>query len=141
MSEQEGRSRTITLYDRPPVRIREDEWPIMAAAEWAWHDGEVESQANRKHYCLLRVRQDRQQGRTVVYGVARYVTNWQREEPWEYRGGQLLDTDSGTMMANIVAAIREVGNRVADSIPDEDTARHMRELVDECIADLPAEEL
>lgn len=54
---------TITLSDAPPVRVRADEWPIVARADD--HDGAVECQANHVWWILVRRHVD---GRTIVYG-------------------------------------------------------------------------
>lgn len=39
-----AKTRIITLTDRPPVKIVDAEWPIIASA--GGHDGAVECQAN-----------------------------------------------------------------------------------------------
>ena len=113
-----GKMRTITLSDRAPIKIDEDAWPVIAAAKW--HDGQVESQANRT--ASLRVRQHAD-GRAVVYGV--YDSLWRGEEGM--RPGVLLDAG-----ADVVAAIRAVAAELGET--GERLAR-------ECIADLPAEEI
>src|SRR6266705_5049674 len=67
-----GKTRTITLTDRPPVTIREDDWPVIARADW-W-EGEYEFQSNRT--AKLRVR-EHADGRRIIYGVA--TSQWQGE--------------------------------------------------------------
>mgnify|MGYP001576581350 CR=1 FL=1 len=59
------KTRTITLTDRPPVTIREDAWPVRAAAKW-W-DGAYESQANRTASVRVREHED---GRAAHIGHA-----------------------------------------------------------------------
>lgn len=68
------RTRTITLTDRPPVRIVEEDWPIIAEA---YGDSYVGSDYSRHQQArahgevdryTLRVRQHAN-GRTLVYGV------------------------------------------------------------------------
>jgi len=156
------KTRTITLSDRAPVTIREADWPTIASA--AWGDGEVPSQHNRA--AALRVRQHRD-GRALVYAV--YRSAWQRED--DYRGGELIeapgagasvcdrgaDIDAGlspgvqTMEHGgcggrwiveqphdaLPAAIRRVGERAAEYVASDRWHR----LIEECIADLPAEDL
>lgn len=108
---------TITLTGRAPVTISKETWPVIASArDW---DNTYESQANRTWRITVRQHED---GRTVVYGV--YTTQWQGESG--RRGGELLETG-----ADIVAAIQ----RVAEYLGFD------QRLTDECIADLPAEEL
>lgn len=113
---KERKSRTITLTDRAPVKIWDDEWPIIAEA--SNHDGQVESQANRRKWIKVREHAD---GRRIVYG--RYSTQFQHER--DAAGGALTDA------AGTVAAIRAVADEVIDDA----------QLGDECIADLPAEEI
>lgn len=116
-----GKVRTITLTDRPPVRIREDEWPIVAEAKgWDGCPQTVECQSDT---FALRVRQHAD-GRAIVYATYLGASQGSFREDW--RGGQLVDTG-----ADVASAIREVGE--AGSLP----AWTIRE----CIADLPAEEI
>lgn len=112
----ESKHRTITLTDRAPVRIRQDLWPIVAAA--SEHDGKVESQAVRTW--TLRVRQHAD-GRAIVYGV--YRSNW--EGARGAAGGELCEAG-----ADLAAAI----HRVAATCECEAIAG-------ECIADLPPVDL
>lgn len=109
--------RTITLTDRAPVKIRENEWPIIAQGEW--YDSHIHSQANREHHIKVRQHED---GRAIVYGVTH--SSWQGARGWA--GGELLAADD-----DIVAAIKRVGS---DGDIDEIAIR-------ECIADLPALEI
>ena len=126
----EAKYRTITLTDRPPVRIREDAWPIIArASDW---EGEFEFQANRKWTII--VRQNREDGRTIVYGLS------ESEYPGEMnlRCGELLTPPEGTVIVeeawflhdDLVGAIHRVAERCGCSC-----------IADACIADLPAQEL
>ena len=116
MSDQSTKTRTITLTDRAPVKIVESDWPVIASAKD--HDGQVECQANESW--SIRVRQHAD-GRALVYAV--YDTSWQGRSG--ARGGELLERG-----ADLAAAIRRVGERC-----------QCEQIVDECIADLPAEEL
>ncbi len=113
----ETKTRTITLTGRPPVKIREDEWPIVASAK-AW-DNQYEFQANRTWRLTVRQHAD---GRAIVYGVC--TSQWEGEH--ERRGGEILDAG-----ADLAAAIVRVG---ADTQMPENIVR-------DCIANLPAEDL
>jgi len=109
--------RTITLSDRAPVTIVEADWPIIAQA--SDHDDAHEFQANRTWHLYVRQHED---GRAIVYGV--YRTKFENEH--DRRGGHLLDVNE-----NIAAHISDVAKELGF---DDRMAQ-------ECIADLPAEEL
>ena len=113
----ESKSLTVTLTDRAPVRIQTGEWPLIASAkDW---DNTYECQANRTWTLRVRAHGD---GRTIVYGV--YTTQWQNES--DKRGGEVIDPG-----ADIPAAVKRVAEYLGF------TAR----LADECIADLPAQDI
>ena len=109
-------TRTITLTDRRPVKIKDADWDLIA--ESRWYDGQIESQANRSGWLKVRQHAD---GRAIVYGSLR--SSWQNETC--LRGGELLAKG-----ADLAAAI----NRVAETCNATSCAA-------ECIADLPAEEI
>ena len=109
-------TRTITLTSRPPVKIRDDQWPIIANDRW-WA-GEIEVQADRSGWLKVRQHAD---GRTIVYGG--YDTRWQGDH--ELRAGELLDKG-----ANVAAAI----HRVAESV-------NAQRIAESTIAELSAEEI
>src|ERR1700683_3663757 len=118
MTDTKTRTRTITLSNRPPVKIKEAEWPMIAKAEWTDNPA-IPVQANRT--ASVRVRQHTD-GRAIVYGT--YSTQWQGES--DLKSGRLLAKG-----ADIAAAIYEV----VDDIGVTAT------MAAECVADLPAEEI
>jgi len=107
----------ITLTDRRPVSLESEEWPSEAYVTEC--DAKVREQANRLWYIGVRRHQD---GRRVVYGT------FEASFDQNLAGGSLLDSDA-TEDA-LVKAIRAVAH-VIDNVP----------LGEECIQDLPAEEL
>jgi len=121
--------RTITLTDRRPVKIIEDEWPVLARATGDSYQGDDYARRQQAQAIgelddyYLYVRQHAE-GRTIVYGILDAANAWTCSE--SRRGGQLLDAG-----ADIAAAIREVGEDCG--LPDS--------VIRECIADLPAEEI
>ena len=115
MEETTVKTRTIPLTDRAPVKIREDQWPVVA---WSSdHDGEIECQANHKWRITVRRHSD---GRTIVYGKQDNQC-----EP-DIEVGYLLPNEDGT-----VRAIRKVGEEIGANAVT----------IQACIADLPAEEI
>lgn len=115
----EAKKIQITMSERRPITIVDADWPIIATAFRL--NGAVE-------YELISVREHRD-GRRIVYG-------------WPPEGGfivaptdELRDADAGPISHvpdddETVRAIRRVGG-IIDSVA----------LANECIADLPAEEL
>jgi hypothetical protein len=122
--------RTITLSDRPPVRIDEDTWPVVGKADDKEWDNTYECQANQIWKWFLRVRQH-DDGRAVVYAGYDHSSNWQGSRDTHCRHGQLLP--AGSDMDAICRAIKAVAARM--------DGEHWDRIAEECIADLPAEEL
>lgn len=121
---EQRKQRTITLTGRAPVKVYEDEWPLIASA--TIRPGAMDHGTPVPDYqtdtFTLRVRRHGD-GRTLVYGVIDAATAWTGTE--DRRGGKLLAAGE-----DIAAAIEEVG---ADcGIPES--------VVRACVADLPAEE-
>lgn len=129
MTTTETKTRTITLTDRPPVKINEAQWPQIASGtgdSYSGNDYARHDQALAQGECdkyALRVRQHAD-GRAIVYGVLDAATAWTQTE--DNRGGELLEAG-----VDIAAAIRRVGEGCG--LPAS--------IIRECIAALPAEEL
>lgn len=131
-------TRTITLTGRPPVRINEDLWPVLAEASDSEHDGQVECQANRKSSWAVRVRQH-DDGRAIVYATYSYESHWQGARRYSAKRGVMLPAN--TDEAGICDAIREVCSDIARAESNGGDAERWPTLAAECIADMPAEEL
>lgn len=136
--------RTITLTGRPPVKINEDNWPVLASASDSEHDGQVECQANRKSSWWIKVRQH-EDGRAIVYAGYSYTANWQNARDYAAKRGVMLEIGEGDGARptdeQICRAIREVCEDIAGAECDGDDAARWPTLAAECIADMPAEEL
>lgn len=128
-------TRTITLTGRPPVRINEGDWPMIASACDDEHDGEVECQANCRSRWAVRVRQH-QDGRAIVYATYSYSTNWAHSRDFAAKRGVLLGPDDSPSQA-----IQEVCDDIAGAECDAGDEARWATLAAECVADLPAEEL
>lgn len=76
------KTRTITLTDRAPVRIKEDDWPLVA--EYSLTDNDrIPDQSNTDWSLRYRRHKD---GRGIVYGVC----NSNDERKLSCRAGELL---------------------------------------------------
>jgi hypothetical protein len=115
---------TVTMSERAPLKLDPELWPLIASADT--HDGQVECQANREWAIKTREHED---GRRVVYG---WVQRGNGGMPIGYRGasGGYLVEAGANAGEETIRAIRRVAGIIGDD-----------QLGDECIADLPAEEL
>lgn len=129
----ERKTRTITLTGRPPVRIVEADWPVIARASGDSYSGsdyarhqQALAQVECDEYTLI-VRQHTD-GRALVYGVlSAAIPAWGQPAHGEgHRAGALLPPG-----ADLASAVRNVGESC--DLPDA--------LIHACIADLPAEDL
>jgi len=124
---------TITMSERRPLRIVDDEWPVIASArDW---NGEHEFQANRIDTVRVREHAD---GRRIVTATHLAGGGGMRREEREIRAGFLVpasneDAADGTKMPDEDETIRAI-RRAAGVIGRDDLAA-------ECIGDLPAEEI
>lgn len=127
---------TITLTNRPPVKINKDDWPLLASASDDWNDDRsgTGTQAIRATKWRVTVRAHAD-GRKVVYAVYDHTTRYQSERDASYRGGELLAADD-----DVVAAILRVCADMQERVGGDDGAVWAR-LAQECIADLPAESI
>lgn len=113
----EKKTRTITLTGRAPVKIDEDSWPVIARAA---KDRDCNNQElSRRYYLTVRQNAD---GRAIVYGI--FSTSYQGED--DKRAGRVVSNGK-----NVAATIAEVGGLIG--APES--------VIDQCIADLPPEEL
>lgn len=135
MTDKKKEFLTITLTGRPPVKIRLEDWPILAEASEEDYDNQYEFQANRKAQWWLKVRKH-SDGRAIVYGAHSYDTRWQGEKGRSFRAGELLESPDG-----LPAAIRRVAEDLESRFTEEDTEYGLGvfpRLAHECTADLPA---
>ena len=132
-------TRTITLTDRPPVTIREDDWPIIASSQSKEFDNQYEFQANCTSKWHFAVRQH-DDGRAIVYATYSYSSTYQNARNYRARAGVLLAADA-TKNNGLVDAIRAVSATIANAEHVGTDADRWPTLRDECIADLPAVEI
>jgi hypothetical protein len=134
----ECKKRVITLTGRPPVRIVEADWPVIArgdgdsygGGDYCRRDQALAQGECDKYWIRVRRHVDGAIRRVLVYAVLDAAS-----EAWgapaggvSHREGELLTADETDDLAE---TIRRVGEEAC--IPDE--------VIRECIADLPAEDL
>jgi hypothetical protein len=125
-------TKTIALTGKAPVKIRMADWPIIAHGRREDFDGHHRHQANQASNLDIVVRQHFD-GRSLVYGVYAYESNFERSLGSLHRAGYVIEVGG-----DIAAAIQRVG---ADLIARGVNVVTARDVVDECIANLPAQEL
>ena len=137
MAQQDNPYLTITLTGKAPVKIKKDDWPVLASANEKEYDNQYEFQANRTANFKLTVRQH-EDGRCIVYGVHSYDSHYEGEHGRDVRGGELLDKES-----DIPGAIAKVAAELESLMPDgaQWSTGYWPRLAHECTADLPAVEL
>jgi hypothetical protein len=123
-----AKQRTITLSDRPPVKIDDETWPLIASGDD--HTGQYDFQSFDAAWIKVRRHED---GRTIVYGYAGDGNGGGRPEREDRRAGYLLDTSERT-----VETIRDVAQELSET---EYCSTIALAAGRRCIADLPAEEL
>jgi len=128
--------RTITLTNRPPVAVCEDAWPIIATARDREFDGQYDFQANQISKWFMGVRQH-EDGRAIVYATYSYESRWAGSRDYSAKHGELLP--AGASAADIVTAIRAVAERMTCAESHAEDSERWSAVMNECIADLPAE--
>jgi hypothetical protein len=136
---------TITLTGRPPVKVRKEDWPVLASAsDEDTHGCQQGNQPNKTHTWKLTVRRH-DDGRAIVYAVYEYDSRYQGARGITVRGGELLPTGLGeSAPPSIVDAINRVAVDMAARVAAEGAeaeGRVFHRIAQECIANLPAEEL
>ena len=122
--------RTITLTGRPPVRINEEKWGLIARASWdSYGSGDYGRHYQAKQQgeldeCHLRVRENEAETKWIVYGT--YSEGWHSDHSGLSAAGELIDDRD-----NIPATIERVGQALGAPA----------QLIADCISDLPAEEI
>lgn len=120
MTEVKNDSLTITMTDRPPVKVSKKIWTLVAQSkDW---DGEHECQANRTWKVSVRQCQRNGDDRCIVYGS--FYSGWSGEDT--ISAGVIIDN-----INNAPEAIKDI----VEKINGTDS------LAQNCIADLPAEEI
>jgi hypothetical protein len=134
--------RTITLTDRPPVRIEEASWPIVAVGSADEDDSNQPGNApNREWTRTIRVRQHAD-GRAIVYGVYNYFTVYQGERGAGARRGIFIGPGGATSIIHAILAVARglAGAETAAAIEDDrKDPEQWSEVAQGCIANLPAE--
>ena len=122
----ESKNRTITMTERAPVRICDDEWPVIASASEIHECGQHGQ--NGKVQWTVRVRRHKD-GRALIYGTTSGACQCRDYTTDTPDAGRLLGVG-----VHIVDAVTEVAGAILPA--DYGSARGLAQGV---MADLPAE--
>jgi hypothetical protein len=120
--------RTITLTNRAPVRIVEEDWPIIAEGHCGSETSECNIEVRVRRHC---------DGRAIVYGRFSYdydfgdipISSLTRIKG---RVGHLSSAD-----ADLAAGLRIVGDYLRERMADADMHKFITKTIDDCVAHLP----
>jgi len=134
-TEVQPKTVVVKLTGRAPVRIVDDDWPIIASASEDKNDDKnnVEYQANRVWKWRLKVRENEKDGRVLVYGSYHYSSNYLSDRSYNHYRGVLLD--SNCKDEDIVNAIFKVAKELKEATGGKD-GELFDELAYECVEDL-----
>lgn len=131
---------TIPLTSRRPVTIDEADWPVIAQADGDDFPGldparhvQASTQGELNEY-RIEVRQythpvDGPDGRVIICGT--YTEGWHSAHEGNNYAGELITRPLADPLGGVEHAIARVGGTLG--VPAQ--------LIDDCIADLPAEQL
>ncbi len=123
--------RTIVLTDSAPVKIIQEDWPVIAHGHHYSFGGQFDFQANEKLEINILVKQHAD-GRTLVYGCYDFSTNWAARDDVCHRAGYLYP--DALSPDQLIRTIKKVGAEIADGA-DIST---VSDIVRDCISELPA---
>jgi len=127
--EMREKMNVIPLTDCPPVRIKEDEWPILA-------HGDYRNFICNQLWCVHIYVRQHNDGRCIVYGTYDFDSLYEDKPNIEVYAGVFLNHSENDM----IVGIHDVGEILRNAV-DCDSAIHISSAVRKCIADLPAEDL
>jgi len=138
----EPKLRTITLTNRAPIQIVEDEWPEVAHGRCGYdHPGDI-FQWN----ISIRVRRENHKkhgshiyggGRVIIHAKYSYWDENHQDDSQTVRVGRLLTADESAR--DLWKHILGVGDELRERIANEHWRKQVIHAVDACFANLPAQ--
>jgi len=128
---EQKKRRTITLTNRAPIEIVEDEWPVIAEGAcgcpdngqpWGW---DISIHVRRSKYA-----------RVVVYGSFRSWDESDDDNDQRIRVGRLLTYSPDESV--VWQAVLDVGEDLRSRIAHEPLRKHVVYATDACFAKLPS---
>ena len=126
----EKKTRIITLTNRAPIEINEDEWPAIAHGTVSWdHPGSdidgwsVDFRVRKGPYY-----------RVIIHGNYRYAREDDEDFCQTVRVGRVISAQESAH--DLWKHIREVGEEMRSRIDNEKMKRHVTHALDACFASL-----
>ena len=127
--ERKEKYRIITLTNRAPVRIVEDDWPTIAEGHCGSETSECNIEVRVRRHC---------DGRAIVYGRFNYDHSYSDgvfvSSPKRIRGRVGHLSEAG---ADLAASLRIVGDYLRERVADADMHKFVTKTIDDCAAHLP----
>jgi hypothetical protein len=121
--------RTITLTNRAPVRIVEEDWPIIAEGHCGSETSECNIEVRIRRHC---------DGRAIVYGRFSFDYDYRAacEDTVAVRTKGRVGHLSGAD-ADLAAGLRIVGDYLRERMANADMHKFVTKTIDDCAAYLP----
>lgn len=128
----------IKLSNRLPVLVDPNEWELIACAEHNdRHGTQIGNEPTREDNWFIKVRQ--KENRYIVYGEYSYDTAYNPEECITLFAGKIVESPDF-----VIGTIQYVGLDLVDRLSEigkEMESQVFHRLIQECISELPAEEI
>jgi len=127
--------RTITLTNRAPISIIEDEWPVIAQGQCG--EDAPDGSPYQDWDITIRVRVQKKGGhRALIH--ANYKYHCDADEEWhQARVGRLMDVASSRSDHEVWKTILEVGDELRERMQPEGMRKYVTYALDACFAQLP----
>jgi hypothetical protein len=138
------KQRTITLTNRAPIKIIEDEWPVIAEGgcgeDWAGPEFGWGIEIRVRRHVDAGDWRKRHESRSGYIIHAHYVYNTDGDkDDQRVRVGRILTGKEGLLY--LYKHILETGNELRERISNERFRKHVIYAVDQCFANLPPQDM